>query len=176
MTENSKTRKKEIIKTIAIIFLAVMLVLTFFSNTIMNYSLPQVATQYVESGSISSLIRGTGTVTATDPYSVEIKETRTISSVAVKKGDVVEKGEELFFLADTDSTELAEAKETLENLQAAFDQALLSTDVTSEIYNHAVSGKTTSTSDYRKTLQAKMDAVTKAQETVDAKQDKLDAL
>ena len=35
-------------KTVAIIFLSIMLVLTFFSNTIMNYSLPQVATQYVD--------------------------------------------------------------------------------------------------------------------------------
>ena len=33
---NEKTPRKEIIKNIAIVFLAVLLVLTFFSNTIMN--------------------------------------------------------------------------------------------------------------------------------------------
>ena len=47
MNENGK-KKREWVKTAAIIFLSVMLVLTFFSNTIMNYSLPEVATQYVD--------------------------------------------------------------------------------------------------------------------------------
>ena len=37
--------KKDWVKNTAIVFLTIMLVLTFFSNTIMNYSLPQVATQ-----------------------------------------------------------------------------------------------------------------------------------
>ena len=60
--ENKGSRKREWIKNIAIIFLTIMLILTFFSNTIMNYSLPQVATQYVQSGSISAQIRGTGIV------------------------------------------------------------------------------------------------------------------
>ena len=59
--ENKGSRKREWIKNIAIIFLTIMLILTFFSNTMMNYSLPQVATRYVESGSISAQIRGTGT-------------------------------------------------------------------------------------------------------------------
>ena len=45
-----KSKRRGWIKNIAIIFLAVMLVLTFFSNTIMNRSLPEVATQYVQSG------------------------------------------------------------------------------------------------------------------------------
>ena len=70
-----------------------MLLLTFFSNTIMNYSLPEVATEYVQSGSITEKVRGTGTIEATDPYNVSIGESRVISSVAVKEGDEVKKGE-----------------------------------------------------------------------------------
>ena len=65
--------KKDVIKNIAIAFLSVMLLLTFFSNTIMNYSLPQVATQQINRGSISPQIRGTGTITAEDPYNVTVK-------------------------------------------------------------------------------------------------------
>ena len=42
--ENS-VRKREWVKTAAIIFLAVLLVLTFFSKTIMNASLPEAAVQ-----------------------------------------------------------------------------------------------------------------------------------
>ena len=42
------SRRKDTVKNLIIIFLTIMLLLTFFSNTIMNYSLPQVATQYVQ--------------------------------------------------------------------------------------------------------------------------------
>lgn len=46
-------KRREIIKTILIIFLAVLLVLTFFSNTIMNKSLSEVATEVCTSGSLT---------------------------------------------------------------------------------------------------------------------------
>ena len=54
--ENS-VRKREWVKTAAIIFLAVLLVLTFFSKTIMNASLPEVAAQQAASGAINARIR-----------------------------------------------------------------------------------------------------------------------
>ena len=92
MNENGRNRR-EWVKTAAIIFLSVLLVLTFFSNTIMNYSLPEVATSMVEPGSVTTKIRGTGTLMADDPYKVTIQESRVIASVAVKEGDVVEKGQ-----------------------------------------------------------------------------------
>lgn len=44
------------------LYSTIMLILTFFSNTIMNYSLPEVAIQYIQSGTITSKVRGTGTV------------------------------------------------------------------------------------------------------------------
>ena len=47
--------RKWVIK-VAIGFLAVMLILTFFSNTIMNYSLPQVKVVYSSPGSMSTTI------------------------------------------------------------------------------------------------------------------------
>ena len=71
MTEN-KTKRKELIKSIAIVFLAVLLVLTFFSNTIMNWSLPQVSGQYAGYGTITTGIRGSGVVTANIPPSFDL--------------------------------------------------------------------------------------------------------
>ena len=91
--EKSPRNRKDMVKNIAIAFLSVMLLLTFFSNTIMNYSLPQVATQQITSGTISPQIRGTGTVSAEDPYNITVKETRKISGVAVKEGSHVEIGD-----------------------------------------------------------------------------------
>ena len=70
--EVQRGKRRGWIKNAAIIFLAIMLVLTFFSNTIMNRSLPEVATQYVSSGTISAKIRGTGTVTANSAYDVKV--------------------------------------------------------------------------------------------------------
>ena len=72
--ERESIRRKNIIKNIAIVFLVILLILTFFSQTIMNYSLPEVATQMIESGSVSPQIRGTGTIEADDPYDVVVKE------------------------------------------------------------------------------------------------------
>ena len=110
-------KKREWIKTAAIIFLSVMLVLTFFSNTIMNYSLPEVATQYVTSGSITAKIRGTGVIESGDPYEVGIKESRKVESVAVKVGDEVQKGDVLLYLEEKESEELKAAQKNLEAAQ-----------------------------------------------------------
>ena len=110
MEVKEKSKKRELIKTIAIIFLAVLLVLTFFSQTIMNHSLPEVATQLVTSGTINAKIRGSGTVAANENYEVVLNQTREIRSVCVKVGDKVEEGDLLFVLGDIESTELKEAR------------------------------------------------------------------
>ncbi len=52
--KNTIKIKKDVIKNIAIIFLSVMLILTFFSNSIMNKSLPEVATKYIQAATITS--------------------------------------------------------------------------------------------------------------------------
>lgn len=126
------TKRREWVKNAIIIFLIVMLLLTFFSNTIMNYSLPEVSAQYVRGGTLSEQIRGSGTVEANQSYEVKISETRTIASVDVKVGDEIEKGATLFTLEDKESAELDEAKKNLESeqqklddLQLDYDKALL---------------------------------------------------
>lgn len=124
MNEKS-TKRREWVKNFAIIFLTIMLALTFFSNTIMNYSLPEVATQYVQSGTITAKVRGTGTIEASDPYNLVINETRVIESVNVKNGDEVEKGDPLFVLEDGDSTELKAAEEALRAAETALDDMML---------------------------------------------------
>ena len=110
-------KKREWVKDAAILFLAVLLVLTFFSNTIMNRSLPEVATAAVQSGSIIAKVRGTGTVTATGKHQVKARETRTIRSVMVKVGQEINVGDVLFVLGEGDETALETAKEKLRTLQ-----------------------------------------------------------
>ena len=132
-------KKREWVKDAAIIFLAVLLVLTFFSNTIMNRTLPEVATAAVHDGAIVAKVRGTGTVTATGKHQVKAKETRTIRSVMVKVGQEVKAGDVLFVLGEGDETELEQAKERLRNLQTSYEKTALSTPIYDySSYNRAI--------------------------------------
>ncbi len=163
MNENG-TKRREWVKNAAIVFLTVMLLLTFFSQTIMNYSLPEVATQYVQSGTITAKIRGSGTVESGDPYEVKVTETRKVASVAVRTGDVVEKGAVLYYLEDEDSDELKTALEALEKAEADYEKAMLSTELTSSEIQAAESG--ISIEDYRVQISAKQNAVKAAENAV----------
>lgn len=124
MNEN---RKREWVKNAIIIFLVIMLLLTFFSNTIMNYSLPEVSAQYLSSGNLSEQIRGSGTVEANQSYDVKIDETRKIASVEVKSGEAVTKDQVLFKLEDSESEELVNAEKELRAAKKSYEEALLST-------------------------------------------------
>ena len=126
--EAQKSKKRELIKTIAIIFLAVLLVLTFFSNTIMNRSLPEVATGIVNSGTINAKIRGSGTISANESYEVILNQTREVRSVCVKVGDTVNQGDLLFVLGDIESQELRDAEEQLSTLQINYQTQVLGLD------------------------------------------------
>ena len=118
-----KPKNREWVKNAAIVFLAVLLVLTFFSNTIMNRSLPEVATAAVTDGSIVAKVRGSGTVKANGSHDVKATQTREIRSVMVKVGQEVKTGDPLFVLGAGDSAELEAAKDTLRDLQYAYQKA-----------------------------------------------------
>jgi multidrug efflux pump subunit AcrA (membrane-fusion protein) len=120
-----KSKKRELIKSIAIVFLVVLLILTFFSGTIMNYSLPEVATQVVSGGTINAKIRGSGTVAANENYEVVINQTREVRSVCVKAGDKVAEGDLLFVLGDMESQELQDAQEQLRKLNLDYQKQVL---------------------------------------------------
>ena len=152
MEEKNTTKRREWVKNAAIIFLSVMLLLTFFSNTIMNYSLPEVATQYVQTGTITAKVRGTGKVEAADPYNVIAKESRVITSVAVKQGDTVEKDQVIYYLEEAESDELTKAEQELEELELTYMKGLFGTNVSSEIISKVANGNVDSFSE----LQAKV--------------------
>ena len=167
MNENGGKKRREWVKNAAIIFLSVMLVLTFFSNTFMNYSLPEVAAQYVQSGTITAKIRGTGTVESGDPYNVKINETRTISSVLVKTGDQVEQGDTLFLLEDKESKELTDAQAALDKAMLDFELALLSGDISNSAYNNVQTGQVASVGTYQSRIVAAEAEIDKWQKQVD---------
>jgi len=167
MNENGGKKRREWVKNAAIIFLSVMLVLTFFSNTFMNYSLPEVAAQYVQSGTITAKIRGTGTVESGDPYNVKISETRTISSVLVKTGDKVEKGDPLFLLEDKESKELTDAQAALDKAMLDFELALLSGNISNSTFQNVQNGNVASINTYQSRIVAAEAEIDRWQKQVD---------
>ncbi len=132
MSEKDINKKRDWIKNAIIVFLVIMLILTFFSNTIMTFSLPEVATQYTQNGTITEKVRGTGTVVAADPYDMKADESRVIASVAVKVGDHVERGDVIYKLEDKESAELLKAREDLEVLNVNYMKGLFGSNVSAE--------------------------------------------
>ena len=174
MEEKNTTKRREWVKNAAIIFLTIMLLLTFFSNTIMNYSLPEVATQYVQTGTITAKVRGTGKVEASDPYNVIAKESRVITSVAVKQGDIVEKDQVIYYLEESESDELTKAEQELEDLELNYMKGLFGANVSPEVITKVANGNIDSFSqlqakvtDMQNRLEAAKKRVEECQKTVD---------
>lgn len=125
-----ENKRREWVKTAAIIFLTIMLLLTFFSNTIMNYSLPEVSAKYVQNGSLSEQIRGTATVEAAQQYEVKYTgASRVVQAVEVKQGDTVEKGQVLLRFEEGESPDLQQAQSDLEAKQDEYRTKLLDAGV-----------------------------------------------
>lgn len=181
MEEIIKIRKDKI-KNVAIVFLSVMLVLTFFSNSILNRALPEVATAYVAYNTITEKVRGNGTVTADDPYKVVVKDTRTIESVAVKVGDEVTKDQVLFYLEDAESEELKAKEEEVEAKEDEIDAkqeelnqktlsymtAILSVDISNPAFQNIQNDNIASVTAYQAQIEASRQKVESAQSTVDS--------
>ncbi|MDD4773304.1 MAG: HlyD family efflux transporter periplasmic adaptor subunit, partial [Eubacteriales bacterium] len=122
--EEKAIKRRNWVKNIAIIFLSVMLVLTLFSNTIMNYSLPEVSAQYCYSGTITTRVRGSGTVEAKETYEVSSPSSSTVKDIGVKAGQHVEIGDVMFLLENEKDANLIEALEALAALKAEYNDTL----------------------------------------------------
>lgn len=122
---NTETKKRAWVKNATIIFLSVLLVLTFFSNTILNWSLPEVSGQYAGYGQIKTGITGSGTVKSNMVYSITQKDDREVKEVLVKKGDHVEAGDTIILLEDYEDSELASAEKSLSDMEYNYEVKLI---------------------------------------------------
>ena len=148
-------KKRELIKNIAIVFLVIMLILTFFSNTIMNRTLPEVSTQSVTSGPVTTQVRGDGVVEAEDPYNLIIDETRKVKSCPVRVGDHVEEGDIIYYLLGETSEELTTAKNELESLKSEYELTILESGLTQAEVASVEAGVKNATGTILSTLESK---------------------
>jgi len=166
----SQAKRRGWIKNIVILFLVALLILTLFSNTILNHSLPEVAVQYPQYATIASRIRQTATVEANQSYSVTIDQTRIISSVEVRVGQNVKKGDILFRLEEGDSSELDAANRTLQDLNIQLIQKLKADPTKNSSSSSSVTDAITA---LEKSLRTAEDALTEAKASLAEEQEKL---
>lgn len=109
--------KRRWVKKALIVFVAGLAVLTFFSNTIMNATIPRVMTSYASRNNLSYTNNATSTLEATDEVKVKGLDNRTVGAVHYTNYDWVEEGDEVITLAPlSDMTSLEELQDQLENL------------------------------------------------------------
>jgi len=127
-------KRREIVKTLIIVFLALLLVLTFFSNTIMNRALAEITTQKVTSGKLTERIRGMGAVEAEQSYEVTVDDNRSVDKINVKAGQKVTEGDVLFVLGSGEEQSLSAAEDEITALELDYNKFLLTApaDYTSE--------------------------------------------
>ncbi|MBO7474191.1 MAG: RND transporter [Ruminococcus sp.] len=131
---SSPARRRELIKTLIIVFLVIMLILTFFSNTIMNRSLAEVSTEAANAGKLVERISRTGVVESNQSYDVTVDSSKTIKKIHIKVGQEIKAGDVLFTVDTVSSKELESEEETLESAKLEYQKALLTlpTDYTAE--------------------------------------------
>ncbi len=104
-TSDANLVKKKTIARIAAIFIAIMIFLTFFSNTINNFSLPRVQLENPISGALIKRVTGEGVVEAAKETSFYASQGRRVEEIKVKAGDKVNKGQIIAILEKKDLEE-----------------------------------------------------------------------
>lgn len=125
-----KEKHREWVKWAAIVFLSILLILTFFSNTIRNRNLVQVSTVRVTSGTITPVISGGGQVESAGLMPVLSEYPGSVTAILVQPGDVVTKGQALLEVQLQDDGSLDVKKQQLESLEREYEIALLQASIT----------------------------------------------
>ncbi len=154
-----KNRRKTIIR-IMVAFVAGLALLTFFSNTIMNLTIPKVMGEYATRGNLAYTNTATGTIKVENETKVTSVEGRTIDKILVSSYDMVNEGDVIATLKPVEnSDELKELEAQLLTLQREkeyADRAPDSNDLTS----------------YEAAVDTAQDTLSEAQEALSAAQNK----
>ena len=110
-------RRARVIKAM-IAFVAILAVLTFFSNTIMNMTIPKVLGSYASRGNLSYSNSARGTITVDNQVEIKGLDGRTVDEIKVSNYDPVKKGDTILTLKPIEDNETLEAKkESLKELE-----------------------------------------------------------
>ncbi len=135
--DDANIRRKKLTGKATVIFLVIMFVLTFFSRTINNFTLPKVTYETPANGALIKEVTGTGSVEANITQELYVSSSMKVTGVAVEAGDGVKQGQTLMTL-DTSNIEnqledeqdkYAQKKLQLEELmEAGLPESMMSLD------------------------------------------------
>ena len=168
MAGNGKSRRWVVRAMIS--FVAILALLTFFSNTIMNMTIPKVMGAYAVRGNLSSTNSATGIVEANDKTNINSIGGRTVDKVEVSYLDYVYAGDVLYTLKEVeDQSSLEELQDQLTELTRARDYAARTPAETTDYVTlqEAINTAEDTLSQARATLEAAQDK----DETIEAAND-----
>jgi len=143
MNENSQFKNRKWVIRVAVIFFAVMFLLLFFSNTIYNYSLPQVTVVYSTPGQMTTAISDDGTVEAISSTKIVADGSHKIDTVLANLYDDVTAGDVLLMYKEVkleDNEELKAAQKALDDLlEAEYKAGLTETPRDYSSYERSIS-------------------------------------
>lgn len=165
-------RRARVIKAM-IAFVALLAVLTFFSNTIMNLTIPKVMGSYASRGNLSYSNSAKGTVVVDNQTEIKGLDGRVVDEIKVTSYDSVKKGDTILTLKPIEGDDTLEAKKkelkTLERTKAyEARQPKQSTDLTP--YSDEINRAKTALSEAKDTLkkvQNKKSTVSNNQKIID---------
>ncbi|CAG7614250.1 hypothetical protein PAESOLCIP111_01690 [Paenibacillus solanacearum] len=123
--------KKQAIRRAILMFVLVMLALTFFSNTLLSLSLAEVTVEQAVAGVLSHEVSGTGTVEAAEMADLYVETNWAVQEVNVEAGDQVTAGQVLAVL------KTREAEDSLQDNEARYAQKQLSLQKLQDSYAEA---------------------------------------
>ena len=165
-------RRARVIKAM-IAFVAILAVLTFFSNTIMNMTIPKVVGSYASRGNLSYSNGSKGDVVVDNQIEIKGLEGRVVDEIKVTGFDSVKKGDTILTLKPIEDDEtLATKKASLKTLERekAYEarQPKQATDFS--IQTDAINTAKTTLSEAKETLkkvQNKKSAISNNQKIID---------
>lgn len=95
-------KRKKIIRNVAIVFVSVIVLLTFFSKTINNFLLPEVEYRNTTSGTLTKEITAQGEVFPLNTETVNSYGTWKITDIKIKEGATVARGDALAVIDSND--------------------------------------------------------------------------
>ena len=119
------TARKKIVRRVTAIFLVILAILTFFSNTIMNYSLPEVSTVTIARRKVSQMVRCQGAAEVSKDIVITVSGERVVDEVFFEDGDFVNEGDVIMSFEETENTELSDAEKALEELEYNYQKSQL---------------------------------------------------
>lgn len=139
--EEKKIQYKRKIRKIGILLLVLLLLLTFFSGTIRNFSLAQVKTALAGRGTISRKVNASGVLEAGQPVMVLSPREGYIEKINVLEGQHIKNGDLLFSLAPEKNEDYVIAKEELETMMWEYDTFMLEQSISTEKQNQVEAGQ-----------------------------------